>query len=143
MEKLLFAFGRQQRGVGIADIPVKIPFKIIDFVFRKHLIHLLPDIVTDVLARHIDNILIAPQHRLSAFNMNAPIGVGAEKIRIGRDHFRLIPDPELQAYVVYTPDQISETAFQFFLVDIPIAERTGVIVPVAEPTVVHHEHFNA
>ena len=74
--------------------------------------------------------------------MYAPVGVRLIKLRILGNHFRLIPDTELNALRVYSFDELAETALELALIDKPVAERGIIAVTVTEPTVVHNKELN-
>ena len=62
------------------------------------------------------------------------------KLAVGRNHFRLVPDAEFQSHSVNAVNKPSEV--ELFLVNKPVAETVGVIISLAEPAVIHNEHFN-
>ena len=66
--------------------------------------------------------------------MQAPVGVRAVKVAVGRDHLRLEPDAEFNAERVYTAHQLAKSALELILIDIPVSER-GLAV-------IHNKHFD-
>ena len=80
---------------------------------------------------------------LAVRNMDAPVGMGAEQLRVGGDHLRLVPYSEFQPESVYSVYKLAQAAFELVLVYEPVAQRVVVVVALAEPAVVHDEHIHA
>ena len=75
--------------------------------------------------------------------MDAPVGVGAEQLRVGGDHLRLVPYSEFQPESVYSVYKLAQAALELALVYEPVAQGAAVVVALAEPAVVHDEHIHA
>ncbi|MPM92744.1 hypothetical protein SDC9_139880 [bioreactor metagenome] len=75
--------------------------------------------------------------------MQTPIGVRLKKFAVARNHLRLEPEAEFEAEFVDLLHQLAEPALEFRLIDEPVAEAGVVVVAVAEPAVVEHQHFDA
>ena len=80
---------------------------------------------------------------LAVGDMDAPVGMGAEQLRVGGDHLRLVPYAKLKPEVVYPEYKLAESAFELIFVHEPVAQRVVVVVALAEPAVVHDEHIHA
>ena len=79
---LALAVGRQKLAADVCQIAVEIPFDIFDIRRRKYLIHLIEYVVSHVLARHIENILVSPDRTLAPLGVQAPVGVSTVKIAV-------------------------------------------------------------
>ena len=79
---LALAVGRQKLAADLCQIAVEIPFDIFDIRRRKYLIHLIEYVVSHVLARHIENILVPPYRTLAPLGVQAPVGMRAVKIAV-------------------------------------------------------------
>ncbi len=60
-----------------------------------------------------------------------------------RNHFRLNPETEFDANVIYSPNQLAERTSQFFFIHIPVSETAVIVVPFSKPAVIHYDHINA
>ena len=69
--------------------------------------------------------------------------MGAVKVAVLRHHLRLKPQAEFQPHGVELVAQLLKAAAHLLLVDEPVAQTAVVIVPLAEPAVVQHQHFDA
>ena len=86
------------------DSPVVVPLDISNVVVGQKAVQRLKKIFLHVRATQVQNKLGAGQGRLAVRVVVSPIGVSPVKVTIGVDHFRLDPDTELHAEVVYMPD---------------------------------------
>ena len=80
MKELFLTFRRQRHRARVGNVAVKIPFDVINVVFRQNLVHLLPDVCTHVFAGHIDHILVAAEHGIAPLHMDVPVRMRAEQI---------------------------------------------------------------
>ena len=64
------------------------------------------------------------------------------QIAVFGDHFRLNPDTELYAGVIYAPDQLAKRTAQLFFIHAPVSQPAVVIIPFPEPAIVHHDHVD-
>ena len=69
--------------------------------------------------------------------------MGAVQIGILADHLGFHPQTELQPEVMNIPCQLLKGAAELLLVYGPVAEAGGIVVPLAEPSVVQHQHIHA
>ena len=143
MEELALALGGQLGAGGLGDVAVAVPFYVGDVVLGEHVVHLLEDVVPHVLAGHVQHVLLPGDGGHPALGADGPVGMGAVQIAVGADHLRLVPDAELDSQVVHPLNQVGEPAFQLLLVDPPVAQGPLVVVAVAKPAVVHHQHVDA
>ena len=67
----------------------------------------------------------------------------AEEIRVLRHHFRFEPDSELHSQVIDLRDEFRKAALDFLFIYHPVPEAGIVVVPLAEPAVVHDDHLDA
>ena len=67
--------------------------------------------------------------------------MGTVELTVDGNHLRLEPQPELQPAFMRGLGHARKTVRQFREIDLPVTERRVVIVAVAEPAVVEHEHF--
>ena len=79
---LLLPLGGQRRRADLAEITVEIPLEVIDLVGREHLIHLVEDIVADILAAEVKDVLMPCDGFLSAGHMDAPVGMRPVKVAV-------------------------------------------------------------
>ena len=143
MEELALPVRGEQSRTRVGNIAVKVPFDIVYFIFREHGVHLVENVVAHIFSGHIENILMPAYAGLAVRNMDAPVGVGAEQLRVGGDHLRLVPYSEFQPESVYSVYKLAQAAFELVLVYEPVAQRVVVVVALAEPAVVHDEHIHA
>ena len=100
-------------------------------------------IVYDLPAGEIQNILTAALDRRSVRRGKHPVRMRAVQIAVDRDHFRLDPDAKLHAERIDAPAKLRQAAFDFFFVDIPVAKAAGVAVAFTKPAVVKNKQFDA
>ena len=74
--------------------------------------------------------------------MQNPVGMLPVKQAFFRDHFRFEPESEFQSEVIDFPHQSAEIA-DLGRIHKPVAERSRVIVALAEPAVVQHQHLDS
>ena len=75
-------------------------------------------------------------------NLHNPFRMSAVEIRILRYHLRFKPDAEFHTQIIDLPHQFRQAALNLILIDIPITQTGIVIIPLAEPAVIHHNHFD-
>ena len=136
MHELALLFGRQRRGIHLGDVAVHIPFHVRNIVFAQYLADDAEHVVDDLLAREIEHELISAAYGFDALFFDRPIGVRAVKIAVLGNHFGFKPQPEFQSSLFTAVDHRLQAAFEFVLVDEPIAQSRTVVVALAEPTVV-------
>ena len=66
-----------------------------------------------------------------------------EEVGILVDHLRLKPQPKLQAQAVNRVGQLLHGAAQLLFVHHPVSQAGVIVVALAEPSVVQHQHFHA
>ena len=69
--------------------------------------------------------------------------MSAIQVAVLGDHLRLKPQAEFHSHIVKVVPQLFQGSAHFFLVDKPVAKAAVVVVPLAEPSVIQHQHFNA
>ena len=143
MEELALPVRGQQSGARVGNIAVKVPFDIVYFIFREHGVHLVENVVAHIFSGHIENILMPAYAGLAVRNMDAPVGVGAEQLRVGGDHLRLVPYSEFQPESVYSVYKLAQAALELALIYEPVSQGAAVVVALAEPAVIHDEHIHA
>ena len=65
------------------------------------------------------------------------------KVAVLRYHFRLEPDTELQADLIYTVYQTFQASRKFLFINHPVSQAAVIIISLAKPAVVHDQHLNA
>ena len=73
----------------------------------------------------------------------SPVGMCPVKVGINTYHLGLDPDTEIKAYSVHGFHEVVQALGELFGIDLPVAERCSVIVPLAEPSVIHDEEFDS
>ena len=96
VEELALALGGQHSVAGLGDVPVAVPLNVVDFVLGDHVVHLLEDVVPDLLAGHVQHALVAAERFVPARRLDDPIGMGPVQVAVRVHHFGLIPDAELE-----------------------------------------------
>ena len=76
-------------------------------------------------------------------DLHAPLRVCTVKVAIRVDHFRLDPDTESQSQIIYLFAKSCHTIWQFLGIWCPITQGTCIVVPLAEPAVIHDKEFHA
>ena len=95
----------------------------------------------------VEQELVAGRVGLASLLHNHPLGVLLIETGLGIDHLGLYPDAELETLGMGVVGKISYAFGNLLHVELPVAETglvgiTGVL-PVGEPAVVEHEHFQA
>ena len=67
----------------------------------------------------------------------------AIEVAVLRDHLRLEPDAEPHSHPLDLFHQIMQTAGKLGLIDKPVSQSGTVVVPLAEPAVIQHQHIYA
>lgn len=70
-------------------------------------------------------------------------GILCVELADGAHHFRLYPDAEVYPAGVCVLDERGKPMGEFAGIGYPIAQRAGVVISLAEPSVIQHEHFCA
>ncbi len=124
-------------------IAVAVPFYILYIVVANYLGHLVEDIVPDLPAGHVQHALVAAEAAVPPLGLDYPVRVGPIEVAVGVHHLRLVPYAEAEPLCVHPLDKALDAALQLVLVHLPVAQGLGVVVPGAEPAVVHHQHVHA
>ena len=143
VEDLLLTLRADGRASDLGQAAVEVPLDIRDIRAVHNLFDAIKEIIPDVRACHIENVLMARDAHRSIGGLNCPIGVRAEELAVPRHHFGLEPDTEFESDTFDPLDELAKSALELFLVDEPITERGTVRISVAKPAVVHNEHLNA
>ena len=64
--------------------------------------------------------------------------MGAEKLRILGNHFRLEPQAKFQPALMGRSRHALEALFQLVRIDKPIAQTAVVVIALAEPAIIEH-----
>ena len=129
--------------IDIHDRAVEIPFEVFDVGTVKNGADRAEDMLPHLFAREIQHQLAARADGRLPRDREHPVGMRAAELAVLADHLRLHPDAELQPQRVYAACKLAQRHAELFLVDGPVAERAPVVLPRAEPAVVHHEHLHA
>ncbi len=142
MEDLTLALRGKDIGPEVRDGPVDIPFDIVNIGAVQDPVDGPDQVVLDLSSAHVQDQLVAASDGVAAGDLHDPVGMGPEEIRILGDHLGLEPDAEFQSYVVDLPDQLCQAAADLLLVDVPVAQARVIVIPLAEPAVVHNDHLD-
>ena len=74
---------------------------------------------------------------------DGPVRVSLKKGAGPAHHLGLDPEPEAHSKGLHFASQRFEAPRKLAPVDLPVAERSRVVVPLPEPAVVKHEEFDA
>ena len=78
--------------------------------------------ISDFLSRIVKNILLSAKRQRSALYLDSPVWVSLIKFRVRGYHFRLEPNAELHAKLIYLVNKIFKTALELLLINEPIAQ---------------------
>ena len=127
----------------IRDASVEIPFQVIHISFIQDTADTIINFINDLLPGEIQHQLISSKDRFSPRDRHCPVRMLAEEIAVFIDHLGLNPETEQQALFMNQTAQIPQLPAEFVLIYKPVSEPPEVIIPVSEPSVIHHDHFNA
>ena len=99
-------------------------------------VHAFPDFFPG----QVQHILLAQRARFSVRQLEPPVGVRTEQLRIFVDHLRFHPDAKLHAHLIDRVCQFLQTALQLSFIDKPVTQGGCVIITVSEPAVIHDQH---
>ena len=140
---LTLPFLGQAGAVNVTDIPVHIPFYILDIGTVQNGADSLIEIIPHLLPGHIQDQLVTAPVGPPLGNPDGPVRMRPVQIAVLGHCLRLKPQAKLQAQSVDLVCQRFQAAGQLLLIDVPVAQAAGVIVPLSEPAVIQHQHFHA
>ena len=109
----------------------------------QHFAHDTEQVLLYFRIGHIQHQLIPSPHRRTLRNLNCPVRMCPIEVAVLGDHLRLEPDAEPHAHRLDLLHQIVQSAGELFLIDKPVPQSGAVVVPLAEPAVVQHQHIHA
>ena len=139
----VLAVGGQVRRARLGNVTVKVPFNIINRYAVEGFLKRLFKVIKNGGVSQVKHILASGKAARSVFTGNAPVGVGAVKVAIGVNHFRLNPNTELHTRRLNLVNKNGKAIGELFGICEPIAKAGSVMVTGAEPTVVHNKHIHA
>ena len=92
-------------------------------------VHAFPDFFPG----QVQHILLAQRARFSSRQLEPPVGVRTEQLRIFVDHLRFHPDPKLHTHLIDRVCQFLQPALQLSFIDKPVNQGGRVIITVSEP----------
>ena len=98
--------------------------------------------VKDLRTGEVQDILLPEGARLSSGQLESPVRMSPEHLRVLADHLRLHPQTELQAHGIDLVHKSLQSAIQLSLIHKPVTQGRGVVIPVPEPAVIHDQHVN-
>ena len=140
-----FAFPpvQQQRGTGLLEVPVHVPFDIADVRAFQHVGYRSDHIFLYILPAHVQNQLIPCGGSAPALRVQAPVRMRPVQVAVRRYHLRLKPQPEFHPQGVDVPGQGLQSSRQLFPVHPPVSQGAVVVIPFSEPSVVQHKQLNS
>ena len=143
VRRFALPLGRQTGGIDVGKDAVHVPLDIIRARLGKDLAHFFDDKPHRFGIGQIENALVASLGMQPLRRGHRPVGMLRVELALDADHLRLDPDAELQTRGVDAFPQSFESVRQLLGIGVPVAEGVAVVVSLAEPAVVHDQHFNA
>ena len=143
MKHLSLALGGQGGGPHVGEAAVHVPLHIGDVRAGQNGLDLSIDAAPHLRAGEVQHQLIAAPGGDPAGDAQRPVGVFPVEIAVLADHLRLDPDAEGHAQLLQPGDQGLQPAGQLAVVHHPVPQAAVVVVPLAEPAVVHDEQLDA
>ena len=125
--------------IAVHDDPVVVPLDVGDVVLAEDGVHLVAHMRVCLWVAEVENLLVAPLRWGAALDVEDPLGVGAEDVGVGVDHFGLEPQAELHAAGVDVLDERTQPVRPHGRVDPPVAQAREVVTAGVEPAVVKDE----
>ena len=72
-----------------------------------------------------------------AGNLDSPVGMCLIQSAVYVYHLRLNPDAKVYSEFIQSVTQPLKPVGELMLIHLPVAKRGGIIIPVAEPSVIH------
>ena len=127
----------------VRHLAVVVPFNVFDVAVSENVGHCVDNIFNNLRVCKVKHKLISALRRLVNIGLYCPVGVRSVKIRVGRDHFRLYPETELETHFINFFGKAVNSGRKLLFVYVPVAERRFVVVALSEPAVIKDEHFAA
>ena len=134
--------GGEILGIIVREDAVHVPFDVGNIAGGEDLAHSLRHVGHHIRIGKVQNPLVAALGMGLAGDLHDPFGMGTVEVRIGVDHFGLHPDAKLEPQIIDLPGKTRHAAGELFGVGIPVAQGLGIVVPGAEPAVIHDEEFD-
>ena len=122
---------------------IHIPFDIFNVCRVNNGSHHLFNSIDNIFSCIIKDILLPRFSSLSSWHTNHPIWMKLVEIRFFINHFWLKPNTKFHAKSIDLIHKFFQCATQFFLIDMPIAKTTTVIISLTKPAIIKNQHLNA
>ena len=86
---------------------------------------------------------IFEEDALTAVVDQAPVGMRAVEVAVGRDHLGFDPQAKINTHAVDPVDKRAKTAGEDVRRDIPVAKAGAIRAAACEPAIVEHKALNA
>ena len=143
MKELALPLGRERSAVWLGDVPVHVPFHVVDRGAREDLGNRRLEMVDDLGSGEVEHQLLAALRPRPARRADRPVRVTLEQAAARTDHLGLDPQAELEAQRLDLRRQRAKPARELAPINDPVAERAVVAVSLAEPAVVEDEQLDA
>ena len=128
---------------GVGQIPVVVPFDVVDGVFGQDRAHLPEDVIVGAGDRQVEHLLVPGADREPSAGLHDPLWVGPGEIGILVHHLGLEPQPELHPEPANPVDQRVKPVRPDLGAHHPVTQPGAVVAAGAEPAVVQHVAFDA
>ena len=102
----------------------------------------LEEVAAHILAREVEDVLVAPYAGPPVGDGDHPIGMILVELALDADHLRLDPEAEHHAEAVDLLAEAGEAGGELLGVDRPVTEGGVVVIAEAEPAVIEDEELN-
>ncbi len=130
-------------GIDIRKPSVHIPLHILDISLVQNLADLFKNRIHNLFSGKIQHKLVPRTDRIPPRDPHRPVRMPLEQCAVLIDRLRLDPDPELHSKIIDPLDQALQRFSKLFLIGIPVSQAAVVIIPLAEPSVVQHQHLDS
>src|SRR5262249_7726155 len=127
---------RAGAAASVDDVPVAVPFDVVDGVFRQQRADPLEQVGGDLWPGQVQDELVPLQRRHPAAGGQDPVWVGPVQIGVRVDHLRLDPQAELHAAGAYVVCELVQSAGPDVFIDLPVAQAGVVAAASGEPAVI-------
>src|SRR6185437_6566459 len=128
---------------GLRPVPVGVPLQKRNLIFAKQLVKHSKHIRTHLRHCEVQHELGSSLCTWTPIKVNDPVWMLAIQVAVLVDHLRLDPQTEVHAERMHAVDQRLQPMREFVRVRIPVAQTGMVVLPRAEPAIVHDEPLNA
>ena len=115
-----------------------VPLEVADVVLVEQRQDLPLHVLVGAGDRQVEHLLVACRNGQLVACRHDPLGVGARHVRVGVDHLRLDPEPELHPQLADPVDERVQPVGPRVRRDDPVTEPRVVVAAGAEPAVVEH-----